>query len=354
MNMVNLQGMGQLPEYPDWHNQPLCLTVEEIEHPLKVLEAFFDCYHLPQARACLKEWLDNSLRAEDVNGARMLFIHDSVSKLMEAAWLILQRRHVLGPFTGGTDLNAITALLVAAIAPERIYLLSKSPVDLLIVMPDKPLRPFREYEHLMEMAGVNQKGLCFSLHCSAELYKQLQKGHILYSISCTPDKLIYDNGLAPELPLTAVNPTELRKEAEERFKLGFQKAGAFLSAANQQYASGDREMAAFMLHQAAELALRPLILSLTGQDIRTHEIKQLLKNCQRCAPSLKSIFLNGTEQEERLLHVLESSYKNARYSNQFKISEEDLQRLTQLITLLLENAEQVFAEKMNELSRING
>lgn len=346
--MVNLQGMGQLPEYPDWHNHPFYLTVEEIEHPLKVLGAFFDCYHLPQARVCLKEWLDNSLRTEDVNGSRMLFIHDSISKLMEAAWLILQRRHVLGPFTMETDLNAMIALLVEAIAPERIYLLSKSPVDLLIVMPDKPQSPFREYEHLMEMAGMNQQGLSFSLHPSAELYKQLQKGHILYSISCTQDKLIYDNGLAPELPLT-VNLTELRTEAEERFKPGFQKARAFLSAANQQYASGEREMTAFLLHQAAELALRALILSLTGIDIRTHEIKQLLKNCHRCAPSLKSIFVSGREQEERLLHVLESSYKNARYSNQFKISEEDLKRLMQLITLLLENAEQVFAEKMTEL-----
>jgi HEPN domain-containing protein len=352
--MVNLQGWGQLPEYPGWHKHPLCLTLEEIEQPLKVLEAFFDCYHLPQARACLKEWLDNSLRAEDVNGARMLFIYDTINKLMEAAWLILQRRHVLGPFTGETDLDSIIALIVKAIAPERIYLLSKSPMDLLIVMPDKSQRPFSEYEHLIEIVGMNHEGFYFSLHSSAELHKQLQKGHILYSIRCTPGKLIYDNGFAPELPLAAIRLNELRKEAKERFTSGFQKAAAFLSAANQQYASGDREMAAFMLHQAAELALRALILSLTGQDIRTHEIKQLLKNCQRCAPSLKSIFLNVREQEERLLHVLESSYKNARYSNQFKISEEDLQRLMQLITLLLENAEQVFAEKMNELSRING
>lgn len=352
--MVNLQGLGQLPDYPDWHKHPLCLTVEEIEQPLKVLEAFFDCYHLPQARACLKEWLDNSLRTEDVNGARMLFIYDSINKLVEAAWLILQRRHVLGPFTGGTDFNAIISLIVAAIAPERIYMLSKSPVDLLIVMPDKPQRPFSGYEHLIGMAGMNQEAFYFSLHSSAELHKQLQKGHILYSISCTPDKLIYGNGLAPELPDTTVKLKELRKEAEERFTPGFQKAAAFLSAANQQYASGEREMAAFMLHQGAELALRALILSLTGHDIRTHEIKQLLKHCHRCAPSLKSIFLSGREQEERLLHVLESSYKNARYSNQFKISEEDLQRLTQRITLLLKNTEQVFAAKMNELSRMSG
>jgi HEPN domain-containing protein len=347
--MVNLQGMGQLPEYPDWHNQPLCLTVEEIEHPLKVLEAFFDCYHLPQARACLKEWLDNSLRAEDVNGARMLFIHDSINKLMEAAWLILHRKHTFEPFTGETDLNSMIALIVMAIAPERIYLLSTSPVDLLIVIPDKPQKPFSEYEYLIELAGINQEGFYFSLHSSVELCKQLQKGHILYSISCTADNLIYDNGFAPELSLTAIKRNEQRKEAEGRFKPGFQKATAFLSAANQQYASGEREMTAFMLHQAAELALRALILSLTGQDIRTHEIKQLLKNCHRCAPSLKSIFLSEMEQDEHLLHVLESSYKNARYSNQFKISEEDLQRLMQLITKLLENAEQIFAEKMNGL-----
>lgn len=349
MLMINLQGMGELPEYPDWHNHPFCLTVEEIEQPLKVLEAFFDCYHLPQARAGLKEWLDNSLRTEDVNGSRMLFIHDSINKLMEAAWLILRRKHTSEPFAGETDLDSIISLIVAAIAPERIYLLSKSPIDLIIVMPDKPQRPFSEYEHLIEMAGMNHEGFYFSLHSSAELCKQLQKGHVLYSISCTPDKLIYSNRLAQELPLTTVKLTELRKEAEERFTPGFQKAAAFLSAANQQYASGEREITAFMLHQAVELALRALILSLTGQDIRTHEIKQLLKNCHRCAPSLKSIFLSGREQEERLLHVLESSYKNARYSNQFKISEEDLQRLMPLITLLLENAEQVFVEKMNEL-----
>jgi hypothetical protein len=267
--MGNLKGIGEPPEYPDWHNQPFCLTVEEIEHPLKVLEAFFDCYHLPQARAGLKEWLDNSLRTEAVNGARMLFIHDSINKLVEAAWQILQRRHVLGQFTGETDLNSIIPLIVMAMAPERIYLLSKSPTDLLIVMPDKSQRPFSEYEHLIETVSMNQEGFYFSLHSSAELHKQLQKGHILYSISCTPDNLIYDNGLAPGLPLTAIKLNELRKEAEERFKPGFQKATAFLSAANQQYTSGEREMAAFMLHQATELALRALILSLTGQDKTT-------------------------------------------------------------------------------------
>ncbi len=337
---------NSLDKVPEWHSQPLCLMVSEIENPFKVLESFFDCYHLPEARAALKEWLDTSLRVEDVNAAGLVYIHDQLNKLVEAASLIHQRRHILGAFTGERNLDAVIALIVAAIAPERIFLLSESPIDLLIVMPDKPQRPFKEYERLIEIAGMSQETFYFSLHSSAELQRQLQKGHILYSIRCTSETIIYDNGFAPQLPSLASGMEELKREAEGRFRSGLDKGKAFLESAKFNYSRGDMEVAAFMLHQAAELPLRALILSLTGQDVRTHEIRQLLKGCARCAIFLGFNLPDRSENENHLLWLLEKSYKESRYTDGFEVSGGEINLLLERIRVLLTEIEEKFYAKL--------
>jgi hypothetical protein len=43
--------------WPDWHYQPLQLNESELQQPLVVIKAFFDCYTLPQVRSELKHWL---------------------------------------------------------------------------------------------------------------------------------------------------------------------------------------------------------------------------------------------------------------------------------------------------------
>jgi hypothetical protein len=76
-----------LTEYPDWHQQPLRLTSQEIKHPWMVLDQFFQMYHLPQARIYLKEWLNDALRAEDSCAPSHITMYDQVEKLIEAAYI---------------------------------------------------------------------------------------------------------------------------------------------------------------------------------------------------------------------------------------------------------------------------
>jgi HEPN domain-containing protein len=342
-------------ELPDWHKQPLYLTVGEIENPLSVLESYFDCYDLPAARACLKEWLDEGLRAEDTDGASLVHTHMMINRLVEANWLIFQQKLPLAKVTnvfGENNLGAIVSLIVAAVAPERIYLLNKEPIDLLIVIREEIQRPFKEYEHIIEMTGLNYDPIYFSLHKSMDLRRRLEEGHIFYTASCLPEKLVYDNGLSPALPTNPINTEKLKAEATKYFGAGMKRASAFLNAAQYHQLRGENELCAFMLHQVSELSLRAFLRAMTGQDIRTHEIAVLLKHTNRFAPAIAMIIQESGEQEDQNLHLLEKAYKNARYSDDFILSAQEVQMLLGTVTQLLQKIEAAFVEKMNALNNL--
>jgi len=74
--------------YPAWHDQPLRLSLEELMQPHRVFAEFFDTYNLPAIRACLRQWLEDSLRAEEVAAADHYFTCNHIERLVEAAWLL--------------------------------------------------------------------------------------------------------------------------------------------------------------------------------------------------------------------------------------------------------------------------
>jgi hypothetical protein len=80
-----------LTNYPAWHDNPLSLSIAEIETPISVFTHFFECYTLPQIRVCLKELVYDSLLAEDTDAPSHVTTHEALEKLVEAAWVIYQR-----------------------------------------------------------------------------------------------------------------------------------------------------------------------------------------------------------------------------------------------------------------------
>jgi len=76
-------------EYPDYHQQPLRLNSDEIQNPEKVIDAFFDMYDLKAARIELKQMRDAGL--QNGNGQAIVHLHETVEKLIEAAWLLRKK-----------------------------------------------------------------------------------------------------------------------------------------------------------------------------------------------------------------------------------------------------------------------
>lgn len=82
-----------LAQYPEWHSQPLRLTVQEIQNPYTVLEDFFDTYSLAAIRVCLREWLANVVRTDEVPALDYIYLHDKIERLIESAWQLHQYKN---------------------------------------------------------------------------------------------------------------------------------------------------------------------------------------------------------------------------------------------------------------------
>lgn len=333
-----------LLDYPEWNNQPLNLTIEEIEEPLLVISAFFDCYKLSESRICLQQWLDDALQREDVDARNLFVLYNNIVRLAEAAWLILQQKPYLSRIgkKGDVDVNVVLELIVSAINPERIFLVTENPIDLLIIMPDKAQKNFKEYEKLVEFALLSQEVITFSVLRSTDLFKHLQNGHFFYSKAAIVNNVVYASNIARELPVESAIPSKRKAEAIGLFNPGFKRAETFFQAAKLHHNHGEKILAAFMLHQTAELGIRALVLGLTGQEIRSHEVSVLRKHCRRYAPALKEVLYSETA--DRFVTLLDKAYKNARYSPKYEISDDELNLLLKSVALLMNKVEESFNE----------
>lgn len=78
---------------PRWqYTQTLHLTEEAVNNPRLLLKDFFACYSLPDIRYCLHEWLEKSIRQDEVFDANLLALHDNMLKLVEASWLLWKEK----------------------------------------------------------------------------------------------------------------------------------------------------------------------------------------------------------------------------------------------------------------------
>ncbi len=346
-------------EYPDWHYQPLRLLKSEIDNPMGVISEFFSAYKLPQARKHLKEMLEDAMCNVEVYAINYLTLYDDIEKLVEAAWLVLQaekadaQKGAMISQLQDKVLVAILQLLVAAIRPERIFLLSWQEhrlVDLLIVVPDTSARPFSYYETLIETAFCNVPELCFSLIQAHALAQHIAEGHLFYLSSCTEEKQVYSSSPLDLPGVAAAKKEEVRTKAHEQFTGGMDRAAIFLEGAKTYFEAGNNGMALFMLHQATELTFRAIIMVLTGYEVKEHKIAVLQKHTRRCAPELNQVLPADTDKEKGLLALLDSAYLKARYTDNFTASNEDVLLLLDRVQELQGIAQDTFAQVMSLLA----
>ncbi|GAA0564385.1 HEPN domain-containing protein [Chitinophaga japonensis] len=251
-------------------------------------------------------------------------------------------------------LTPVIQLIVAAIAPAKIYMIKHDAIegmedeafiDLLIVVSGKSNTPFKELEPVLEMAYLKDRRVCCSLHGESNVIEGLRTGHLFYSLHCIPENLVYDDKAAVYPIATPVAMQEMKTRIQQQFALTFKKALDFNKSAIFLYEKARSPIIAFLLHQAVELTYRGILQCLNGYDKKTHEIRALKKHARRCAPQLNSFFPDNTEEEKRLLDILENAYLKARYEDQYIVTENDFSLLFKRVMQLQQAATKIIEEK---------
>lgn len=171
---------------------------------------------------------------------------------------------------------------------------------------------------------------------TVQFSRWLVEGHPFAAAVYQKAFLLYEQDEMP-LPLPATPDEEgLRKEAEQLFIQTRTRVQEFLAGAELYTVRVQYRMAAFMLHQAAEQALRTILILHTGLRLNTHSLDRLVRCCTMFCSKLPDVFPRGNEQEKRVFQLLQKAYIDTRYKEDYRIRLEELQLLTERVKKLQE------------------
>ncbi|WP_192822831.1 HEPN domain-containing protein [Rufibacter sp. LB8] len=252
------------------------------------------------------------------------------------------------------DVQAIVRLLAEAVQPEKIYLLgyrgtggtATRYLELLVVLPTRHPRSFADLEPLAAFACLGNPRVSCTLCKADHVQQMLTVGDVFYSLSCLPTHLVYTDGSPDFIPTPPEVLLKLTADALQEFNANFSRAVAFYGTAQRFWAEGNKDLVPFLLHQATELTLRAILLSLLGREKRTHSLKVLLRHTRVLAPAVQAVFPRDTDAERQLVHLLEEAYLKSRYESSFRLEDSMMEELLTRVKKLMAVAQEVFEERM--------
>lgn len=364
---------------------PRYLEKDELENPYKVIYSIFDAAHLPQLRELLREWIrvtvtgDFSHALSRRERAQLIEFTQHIERLLEAAHIIHEKKHgsmlrmrleektmndsvVENPeLFDKPCLKYITGKILSIAGAEKIYLISdngaaqqqndKPFYDLLILIPDSNQISFSDLELNIRSQIKKRAVVSLMLVNAKRVYQMLSEGHLFYSLACKKTKLLYDDGLVPIPSFDYLPVGILIEKAKTCFEKQMNNAENFLQAAAICRDNSNSALAAFMLHQAAELSLRAILISITGLEMQTHNLDTLLENAIRVLPELKEIVFEGSEPKKEFA-LIRQSYIKSRYMQDFDPSMDLVGHALVLVQTLLKKINVGFANRIEEFKTL--
>ena len=189
---------------------------------------------------------------------------------------------------------------------------------------------------------------------------QLRRGRFFWSDLVREGIVLFEElGFPFEKP-SVLTQEEACAEAEGYFRKNFRKIRNSLLAASDHRARADEEIkpeekaelrneAAFDLHQAMERAYYCIMLVLTSYSPKSHNLNFLSKRAEQQDQRLIGVWKTDTKFGRRCYELLRAAYVKSRYSDHYKISDQELDWITDRVMELQELTRIICEERIAEL-----
>jgi uncharacterized protein len=151
--------------------------------------------------------------------------------------------------------------------------------------------------------------------------------------------------VAPQ-PLDRKQAYELANEYYEHW---IQRARGSFAVAGRSHDILERRESAFNLHQATERTYAAILLTFTFYLPHEHNINILRSWCEAIDARLIEAWPRGRKPYNRYFELLRRAYVEARYSKHYRITPEELKWLTERVAALIEIADKICAERVEEI-----
>ena len=157
----------------------------------------------------------------------------------------------------------------------------------------------------------------------------LEIGQYFFTDIINEGVLLLDNGNDEFAKPRVLTNLEMAEISKNYFDKWFIDAVDFMDAILLYQAKGKFRKAAFNLHQAAEHFYNTVLLVFTGYKPKTHNLTKLRQYSKHLSQELFLLFpFSSTKSEQyHLFNLLKRGYIDARYKDDFVITEVELQTL---------------------------
>ena len=218
----------------------------------------------------------------------------------------------------------------------------QSDYDILVVVSDDRLTDVVDYwsaadDRLMRDMTINHvlsAPVNFIVHSLKDVNKQLEQGRPFFIDIVEQGIALYEAEGFPFATPQKLPPAKAHAEAQKYFDTWFAAASEFLGTAEYAVTQGWSNRAAFLFHQATEQFYHCTMLVLTLYSPKSHKLNFLRSHCEEIAPSLIAAWPRDDKFSRRCFELLRLAYVNARYSEHYKISDEELNWLGEHVAAL--------------------
>lgn len=213
--------------------------------------------------------------------------------------------------------------------PDNGYL---SDFDLLVIVNHEKLTDIADYWYVAEDKILRDpavgRTVNIIVHTMAEVNQALTRGEYFWTDILRDGVTLYElpgHQFAQPQPMTAQQAVEM---AQKSFDQWGEKISEALAGAQFYVERGNRKDAAFLLHQATERAYACFLLTQTFYFPRSHNIKFLRSLAEDCDKRLTAAWPREQRPDRRRFELLKRAYVEARYSDQYDLTADDLKELT--------------------------
>ena len=227
-----------------------------------------------------------------------------------------------------------------------------SDYDLLVVVDHEDLTDASKYWKEAENRMVDmltERGwpqpLTLIIHSLDDVNHQLRRGRYFWVDLAREGIALFEEPGHPLEKPGILTKEEAREEAEQYYNKNFRKIRHSLLRASDHRARAQlepdsterdefRNDAAFDLHQAMERAYYCIMLVLTLYSPKSHNLNFLSKRAEQLDERLIGLWKTDTKFGKRCYEKLRAAYVKARYSDHFKIDDDELDWITERIVEL--------------------
>ncbi len=165
------------------------------------------------------------------------------------------------------------------------------------------------------------------VHRMTEINSALQSGSSFFTTLYRKGTLLHDNELEPFVfPSAGGEVTERITRREAYWNRWYLLSENFLKGARFYCGAQENNLAVFMLHQTLQHCYSGMLRVLTGYRSDSNNLKRLLKLIENIRPEA-SLSAKQTPENVRLTALLLKGFSDARYSEKFAITTEELHQL---------------------------